>query len=112
MSFQGGRGKCDVGCFTVFLGLPENDSVVEFPCLHASFQLWALVSDTCMFIIYIEFFHYSRAAVATGFCHGCQIFDGVLWSILGSAFQQRACLNPWGGIICTIKSPFLHLSDP
>lgn len=96
----------------VLLGLSEKDSVVEFLCLHASFQSWALVSDTCMFVIYIAFFRYSRAATAAGFCCSCQIFGGVLSNILGSAFQHRACLNPWGGIICTIKSPFLHLSGP
>jgi len=118
VSFQGERGKCGDGCFMVLLRLPENDSVVEFPCLHDSFQSRALcraavvVSDTCMFIIYTECFRYSRAAMAAGLCCGCQTVSGPLWGILRSASQQRACLNPRGDRLCTTKSPFLHLSDP
>lgn len=112
VTFQGRKGKCEGGCFMVLLGLPENDSVVEFPCLHDSFQLWALcraavvVSDTCMFIVCIECFHYSRAAMAAGLCCGCQTFSGALWGILGSVFQQRCCLNPWRDIIRAIKKYF------
>lgn len=72
------------------LGLPENDSVVEFSCLHDRFQSWALcrtavvVSDTYMFIIYIECFHYSRAAVAAGLWCGARRsveYCGVYWEV-------------------------------
>lgn len=81
MPFQGETGKCDGGCFMVFLGLPENDSVVEFPCLHDNFQSWSfyraavVVPGTCIFIIYIGCFLYSRVAMAAGLCCGCQIFN-------------------------------------
>lgn len=116
--FQGERGKRDGGYFMVApLGLPEHDSVVEFPCLHDSFQSWVLcgaaevVSGMCMFIIYIKCFHYSRTAVAAGLCCGCRPFSATLWGILGSAFQQRVYLNPWGDKICRTRSPFLHLAD-
>lgn len=53
----------------------------EFPCLHYSFQSWpvcraaVVVSDTYMFVIYIECFLYSRAALAAGLCCSCQTFN-------------------------------------
>lgn len=90
--FQGERGKRDGGYFMVApLGLPEHDSVVEFPCLHDSFQSWVLcgaaevVSGMCMFIIYIKCFHYSRAAMTAGLCcavagHSVQHY-GVYWEV-------------------------------
>lgn len=111
--FREKQEKCDGGCFMVSLGLPENDSVVEFPCLHDSFQSWpfcraaVVVSDTYMSIIYIECFPYSRAAMAAGLCWDCHSVGGVY---IGE------CL-PTGSLFksperYTVRSNFLHLSDP